>query len=674
MNNLDPLFESSGFLPHGHCFLWTPALLWSYTLSDGLIALSYFSIPAALWYFTQRRRDVPFGGIFIMFSGFILACGTTHLIAIWNIWQPVYWFDASVKMATATISVATAVMLWPLLPKAIALPSGDQLEQANRKLEGANRELEAEIARRIQIEDELQQANRRLEERVAARTAELEAVNRDLRTSELAFRHSEERLREVIEAVLPGLIVVNGEGTIELVNRQLESMFGYTRDELVGKSVTCLMPERYRRGHPALFAGFLADPVARAMAARQELYGQRKDGIEFPIEIGLNPIDSSEGVQVLAAITDITERKRSEQALRASEAAFRRSEERSREVIEAVLHGLVVVNGEGRIELVNRQLEHMFGYSRVELAGQPIERLMPERYRDGHGSLFSSFLASPSVRTMGGRRDLYGVRKDGTEFPLEIGLNPVRSTEGQQVLATITDVTERKAAREQIERSLVEKTALLNEVHHRVKNNLQVISSLLKMQARNSPPQVEAVLAESYSRVRAMSLIHQLLYEHGDLARVRLGVYLQRLVSLLRDTYNDLRKTVDIQLIGADAELYLDLQQAIPCGLIVTELITNCFKHAFPDGRQGTITVRLDEPEPGTGRLVVSDDGVGIPESVVLGEGRSLGFRLLPTLAEQVGGRLALIRENGVRYELSFRFSHHSEPGDAERTHPDRRG
>src|SRR5215510_2035955 len=109
MGSLGTFLRSAEFMPHGHCFLWTRPLLWTYVLSDSLIGLAYYSIPVALWYFVRRRADLQFTWMFVMFAAFIFACGTTHLIAIWNIWQPVYWLDAGIKMATATVSLATAM-------------------------------------------------------------------------------------------------------------------------------------------------------------------------------------------------------------------------------------------------------------------------------------------------------------------------------------------------------------------------------------------------------------------------------------------------------------------------------------------------------------------------------------------------------------------------------------
>jgi two-component sensor histidine kinase len=151
-----------------------------------------------------------------------------------------------------------------------------------------------------------------------------------------------------------------------------------------------------------------------------------------------------------------------------------------------------------------------------------------------------------------------------------------------------------------------------------------------------------------------MSLIHQLLYEHGDLERIRLGTYIERLIALLRETYSARRNSVDVRFTSIDVDIYLDIGRAIPCGLIVTELVTNSFKHAFPQDRRGTIIVSLQaDPEAGA-VLVVRDDGIGIPESVALGEGTSLGFRLLPSLAEQLGGYIVLVRYEGSRCELHF--------------------
>ncbi|HEX3847102.1 MAG TPA: ATP-binding protein [Steroidobacteraceae bacterium] len=165
--------SSSGFMPHGHCYLWTPSLLWTYVLSDGVIALAYYSIPIALMVFVRQRRDLQFSWVFVLFSVFIFACGTTHLLSIWTIWNPDYYLDATVKALTALASIVTAVLLWPLLPKALALPSPSQLQLALD-------ERQRVITERERAQAELAAVNATLERRVAERTAALQLAEQKL--------------------------------------------------------------------------------------------------------------------------------------------------------------------------------------------------------------------------------------------------------------------------------------------------------------------------------------------------------------------------------------------------------------------------------------------------------------------------------------------------------------
>ena len=170
--------DSSGFMPHGHCFLWTPELLWTYVLADTLIAGSYFSIPVVLWYISRKREDLPFRWVFWLFGLFVMACGTTHVFSIWNIWHGDYWIDAGLKLLTAAASLLTAVLLWPMIPKVLALPSPRQLRLANEALQ-------AEIGRRQQVERDLIAANAGLERHAA----ELEASRKELETFSYSISH-----------------------------------------------------------------------------------------------------------------------------------------------------------------------------------------------------------------------------------------------------------------------------------------------------------------------------------------------------------------------------------------------------------------------------------------------------------------------------------------------------
>ncbi|HTO65810.1 MAG TPA: PAS domain S-box protein, partial [Bradyrhizobium sp.] len=277
------------------------------------------------------------------------------------------------------------------------------------------------------------------------------------KAAELALRASEQRFRLVVEAAPNAMVMIDRGGKIVMVNTQAERAFGYTRGELAGQPVEMLVPERFRGHHPELRKSFFADPQPRAMGAGRDLYGLKKDGSEFPVEIGLNPIETDEGTMVLSAIVDITERKAAELALRASEQRFRL-------VVEAAPNAMVMIDRGGKIVMVNTQAERAFGYTRAELAGQPVEMLVPQRFRSHHPELRKGFFADPRPRPMGGGRDLYGLRKDGSEFPVEIGLNPIETDEGTMVLSAIVDITARKAAELALRESEKRYSVLVNGV------------------------------------------------------------------------------------------------------------------------------------------------------------------------------------------------------------------
>lgn len=460
-------------------------------------------------------------------------------------------------------------------------------------------------------------------------------VTRDISTR----KRMEDRFRRVVEYSPSAIVMVNQNGGIEMVNTQTERMFGYTREEMLNQPMEMLLPLRFRRQHPTLRATFFTSPSPRPMGAGRELFGLHCNGSEFPIEIGLNPIETDDGMMVLSVIVDISERKRLEQ--------------RFRQVVQEAPNAMIMVNQHGKIMLFNRQAETTFGYQESEMLGQFMEVLVPDRFRQAHPQLRTSFLLRPEARPMGAGRELFGLRKDGDEFPIEIGLNPIETEEGTMVLAAIVDITSRKSAQLLLEGALKEKTMLLNEIHHRVKNNLQVIISLLNMQANYvTDDNIKNVLIDSQARVRSMALIHQLLYERHDFSRVDLGEYLQRFGQLLLSSFSSPSRQITLAIDAEENQIYIELQRATPCGLLINELVTNAFKYAYPTGT-GTVFIRLAADGPDKALLTISDQGVGLPKEAQAAHSKALGLQLVPILADQIGASLTIHdNEPGVRFEI----------------------
>lgn len=460
-------------------------------------------------------------------------------------------------------------------------------------------------------------------------------VTRDISTR----KRMEDRFRRVVEYSPSAIVMVNQNGGIEMVNTQTERMFGYTREEMLNQPMEMLLPLRFRRQHPTLRATFFTSPSPRPMGAGRELFGLHCNGSEFPIEIGLNPIETDDGMMVLSVIVDISERKRLEQ--------------RFRQVVQEAPNAMIMVNQHGKIMLFNRQAETTFGYQESEMLGQFMEVLVPDRFRQAHPQLRTSFLLRPEARPMGAGRELFGLRKDGDEFPIEIGLNPIETEEGTMVLAAIVDITSRKSAQLLLEGALKEKTMLLNEIHHRVKNNLQVIISLLNMQANYvTDDNIKNVLIDSQARVRSMALIHQLLYERHDFSRVDLGEYLQRFGQLLLSSFSSPSRQITLAIDAEENQIYIELQRATPCGLLINELVTNAFKYAYPTGT-GTVSIRLAADGPDKALLTISDQGVGLPKEAQAAHSKALGLQLVPILADQIGASLTIHdNEPGVRFEI----------------------
>jgi PAS domain S-box-containing protein len=256
-----------------------------------------------------------------------------------------------------------------------------------------------------------------------------------------ALRESQARqLRQLIESAPNGVVMVDQSGKIVLVNAQIEKSFGYSREELLGQPIELLVPERYRQHHSSYRVAFTANPTTRPMGAGRDLFGRRKDGNEFPVEIGLSPLETDQGQMIVGTIVDITERKRAEESLR-------RSQERLAGIIDSAMDAIVSVDENQHIVLFNSAAEKMFLYPSEEALGQPLDRFIPERFRAAHKEHVRNFGSTHvTKRTMGALGSLFGLRANGQEFPIEASISQVDSAEGKIFTVILRDVTQRQEA------------------------------------------------------------------------------------------------------------------------------------------------------------------------------------------------------------------------------------
>jgi PAS domain S-box-containing protein len=678
MEILASLLSPAGFMPHGHCFLWTPGLLWSYVISDSLIWLSYYSIPIALWYFVRRRVDLPFNWVFVMFAVFIFACGTTHLIAIWNIWQPVYWLDAGIKLATAAASVGTAIVLWPLVPKVLGLPSP-------RKLEESNRLLQREIVERNVMERRLQEVNRLLEQHVKDRDAEIDTATARLRDqiaerneSAQALQKSQQLLRALADSLSAIIWIKDLDGRYLLVNRSYAELVALPKEAIIGKTDYDLFDaeqaERFRKVDQQAIGAGAAVQVEDTLTLEANAFTYLS--IKSPLAD-----ESGHTYAVCGVSTDISERKRSEQALAAERALLRT-------LIDALPDLVFTKDPEGRFRLCNAaELKHLGLAHEDELIGKTVfdlySRELAERY---HTDDMEALHGAPVLN-----REEPCVDRDGKprwhltiKVPLRDHDNKIRGLVGIS-----RDITERKRAQEYHQRAqkLEALGTLAGGVAHDFNNLLLAIAGNVQLATADLP--VEHPVQQSLEEIqkaasRATDLVRRILaFTRGQQPQrmpIQLEPVVEEALTLLRAT---LPAMIRIETSFAQ-QLPPVTADSTEIHQVVVNLLTNA-AHAIGE-RSGLIEVGLDTetvtaeaasmmPDLRPGRYVrlcVSDSGSGMDKETVSrifdpyfttkphGQGSGLGLSIVHGVVRSHDGAISVysVPDSGTRFVLYFPARH----------------
>ena len=463
--------------------------------------------------------------------------------------------------------------------------------------------------------------------------------------AELSLKKSEERFRAVAESAIDAIVTTDENGKIIFFNNSLTKIFGYTKEEITGKPLTLLMPTRYQKNYLIALKNFNESGKHRLIGKTVTTIGLKKDKSEFPFEMSLSTWKSEQKTYFTSIIRDLSEHQKAEKELHKSEGLLRG-------LFDNMPSGMSVyqVKNDGSkgsdyiIQEFNLTSQKIEGMRREEVIGKSLKDIRPEIDEYGLIPIFKKVWET-------GKPIQYPAKIYVDEKFSNYYENYIFKAPTGEIVAIYDDVTKQENAKENIQKSLEEKEILLREVNHRVKNNLQIVASLLHLQEINvHQKELVDILKESETRINTMATVHEKLYQSTNFADINLKQYIEKLVYDLLYTYGIKVGTIQAQLDIEDINLNIDT--AIPLGLIINELITNSIKYAFPQSK-GTITIQL-KSQPQQMELTISDNGIGLPKDINIENPKKLGLQLVNNLINQLDGYLKLNTNNGTEFKITF--------------------
>ena len=447
--------------------------------------------------------------------------------------------------------------------------------------------------------------------------------------------------RSIIDSSLDMIVATNIDFNINEFNSAAEATFGYTREEVMGQPLSMLFSDEQET---TKVVGRITEDGSLA----NEIINRKKDGTFFISFLSASLIknESGETMGAMGVSRDITSLKKAEEELRLSE-------ERHRAIYDQAYIGISRIAKMGRFLLVNERLCDMLGYDADELYKKTFYELgVHEEVEESLVDLDQ--LLSGKIKNFS-REQTY-VRKDGELLSANVTVSLVRDSNDSPnyFVAVFEDITERKEHERQLEESIKEKEVLLKEVHHRVKNNMQVISSILNLQSSYIDDETAlSILRESQDRIKSMSFVHESLYQSNTLSEVNFSEYIRNIAGNLFHSYG--RPEGGISMQYELEEVFLNLDTSIPCGLIINEVVSNCLKYAFAGKEKGVIRIEFSKLSDGKLKLIIGDDGIGLPSNFDIENAETLGLQLVTTLVTQVSGELDIKTNKGTQFSIVFK-------------------
>jgi len=471
-----------------------------------------------------------------------------------------------------------------------------------------------------------------------------EEIHRELRETEKRLTDTQSELnylKSIVRHTEDAIVGLALDGTILTWNPAAKTIYGYTAREAVGNSVSMVIPP-YNTDEISLILAWIK---SGERVTHYETLRRRKDGSVISVSLSVSPIKDVAGKVIGASsiARNITTSKKMELKLQESEEKFREVFNNANDAI--FLHPIKNDGTPGNFAEVNDVACQRLGYTREELL-----QMTPADIDTQENSLKTSHMEK-LLENGTATFEAVNLTRDGQEIPVEVNAHIFNLRGDKMVLSLLRDITRRKESEAQLRKSLNEKELLLKEIHHRVKNNLMVISSLLNLQSKYIKDKAALeVFRESQRRARSMALIHTMLYQSTDLKCINFGDYITKLTQELFRTYVT---SDNIQLNLDVGDILLDINTSIPLGLIVNELVSNSLKHAFPHGETGEITVKFHKNNDHY-TFQVADTGIGFPEDLDFQKTNSLGMRLVNTLTNQVDGKIELNTTRGTCFTINF--------------------